>query len=406
MEVTCPWSIQPSRSLGRCGGGLYGTTNVVRPISGTTFNNNDADDSGTAGGAIGGSGTLEITNSTLSGNTTSGNGNGAGIGLLAGSASLNNVTLAFNASTGLGGPFYAEGGALITFTNSLVSGNTGGGTNCNTVFSLGYNVFQNAPCPTLASDIVSDPQIGLLASNGGPTQTHALDATSPARDAADPGQLAIELSSALNASQLTFNGAATQFEGVLIPVSGYFTRGSVYASAPDEGPFDLAGSFSTQFSFQITDPVAWVGAPANPAVTALPLRLQRTRTVLGEAGGRLGVATTPGPLGTVSVEFDTFRNGGDVSTNAIGMNVGGDGNGQSVISAAQAAIPGGFDDGNVWTAWIDYRADSQRLEVRVAPDGVRPDLPQLTHTVDIAAEVGANGYYGFTGGTGHGLCNV
>ena len=104
--------------------------------------------------------------------------------------------------------------------------------------------------------------------------------------------------------------------------------------------------------------------------------------MLGEPGGRLGVATSPGPLGTVSVEFDTFPNGGDLPSDAIGINVGGFGDGQSAISAAQAAIPGEFDDGNIWTAWIDYQADTNRLDVRVAADGVRPDLPQLSHTVD------------------------
>ena len=93
--------------------------------------------SGTVGGAIGGGGTIELTNSTLSGNTSiGGGGNGGGIGLFSGSAQLNNVTLAFNTASGLGGPFYAETGALITFSNTLLSNNTGGGTNCGTVTSL------------------------------------------------------------------------------------------------------------------------------------------------------------------------------------------------------------------------------------------------------------------------------
>ena len=160
------------------------------------------------------------------------------------------------------------------------------------------------------------------------------------------------------------------------------------------------GSFSTQFSFQITDPVAWSGNPGEPSGDGFTFAVAANQNVLGEPGGRLGVATTPGPLGTVSVEFDTYPFIGDISTNAIGVNVGGFGDGQSVISDVQAAIPGGFDDGNIWTAWIDYRADTNRLDVRVAADGVRPDLPQLSHTVDIAAVVGPTGYYGFTGGTG------
>ncbi len=388
-------------SFAGAGGGLYNNVNGIATISGTTFRDNNADGSGTVGGAIGGAGTIEIVNSTLSGNTSiGGSGNGGGIGLVAGTARLNNVTLAFNAASGLGGPFYADTGALISLRNSLLSDNTGGSTNCSTVISLGYNLFQSAPCPTTATDISGEPLIGFLASNGGPTQTHALAPASPARDAADPGQLVIELTSALSAGQLSFNGVALESGGNLIPVSGEFVAGSIFASAPDESPFDLSGSFSTRFSFQITDPVAWAGAPGEPSGDGFTFAIAANSTVLGEPGGRLGVATSPGPLGTVSVEFDTFPNGGDISTNAIGINVGGAGDGQSVISTAQAAIPGGFDDGNVWTAWIEYRADTHRLDVRVAADGVRPDLPQLAHTVDIAAEVGATGYYGFTGGTG------
>ncbi len=182
---------------------------------------------------------MEILNSTFSGNSATA-GNGGGIGLTAGNANLNNVTLAFNAaSTGFGGSFYAETGALISLRNSLLSNNTGGTTDCSTVVSLGYNLFQLAPCPTVASDITAEPLISVLAANGGLTETHALQALSPAVDAADPGQLAIELASALSSSQLNFNGAAVESGGNLVPVSGEFVAGSIFASAPDEGPFDL-----------------------------------------------------------------------------------------------------------------------------------------------------------------------
>ena len=385
-------------SIAGIGGGLYNDSDGAATISGSTFDNNEAEDDETAGGAIAGAGVIDIRNSTISGNTAFGN--GGGIGLTGGTARLNNVTLAFNASSGLGGPFFADTGALIEFSNSLLSDNLSEIDDCGNATSLGYNLFQNEICQPVASDIIDEPLIGLLDSNGGPTQTHALDPISPAIDAANPGQLVIELASALSASQLSFNGVATEIGGNLVPVSGEFVAGSAYATAPDEGPFDLDGSFSTQFSFQITDPVAWSGNPGEPSGDGFTFAVAANQNVLGEPGGRLGVATTPGPLGTVSVEFDTYPFIGDISTNAIGVNVGGFGDGQSVISDVQAAIPGGFDDGNIWTAWIDYRADTNRLDVRVAADGVRPDLPQLSHTVDIAAVVGPTGYYGFTGGTG------
>ena len=390
-------------SLANTGGGLYNGPNGLATISGTTFNDNNASGSGTVGGAIGGAGTIEITNSTLSGNTAiGGGGNGGGIGLIAGNATLNYTTLVFNSASGLGGPFFAEQGALISLSNSLFSDNSGGATNCSTLLSLGYNLFQNAPCTTAISDIVSEPLIGVLAFNGGPTQTHYLDLTSPARDAADPGLSVIEFNSTLSAAQLSFNGDAIEDGGKLVPVSGLFSVGSIFASAPDGGPFDLTRSFSTWFSFQITDPVSWEEVPSEPSGDGFTFAIAANPNTLGEPGGRLGVAISSDPagLGTVSVEFDTYPNANDVSTNSIGVNVGGIGDGQGVISNVQTAIPGEFDDGNIWTAWIDYRGDSGRLDVFVAADGLRPELPQLSYTLDIAAEVGPTGYYGFTGGTG------
>jgi hypothetical protein len=56
--------------------------------------------------------------------------------------------------------------------------------------SLGYNVVSDADCFTLATgDVVADPLVGPLASNGGPTQTRALLTGSPALDLVPPGTL-------------------------------------------------------------------------------------------------------------------------------------------------------------------------------------------------------------------------
>lgn len=50
--------------------------------------------------------------------------------------------------------------------------------------SLGNNVFTDGTCSPITSDkIVGDALLGALAGNGGPTQTHALLAGSPAIDA-------------------------------------------------------------------------------------------------------------------------------------------------------------------------------------------------------------------------------
>jgi hypothetical protein len=69
--------------------------------------------------------------------------------------------------------------------------------------------------------IGQDPNLGLLASNGGPTQTHALllsGTLSPALDAADPG-----------------NFPATDQRGVARPLNGDTVAGAL----PDIGSFEL-----------------------------------------------------------------------------------------------------------------------------------------------------------------------
>ena len=70
--------------------------------------------------------------------------------------------------------------------NSIVAGNTG--ANCSgSPTSLGYNLEDTNTCGfnQTADQNNTDPQIGPLADNGGPTQTHALLAGSPAIDAGD-----------------------------------------------------------------------------------------------------------------------------------------------------------------------------------------------------------------------------
>ncbi|MBK7177693.1 MAG: DUF11 domain-containing protein [Chloroflexi bacterium] len=80
---------------------------------------------------------------------------------------------------------------LITLKNSIVAANTGG--NCgrspqtSAFVSMGYNIDSANDCEfQAASDqINTDPTLGPLQDNGGPSQTHGLRADSPAIDAAD-----------------------------------------------------------------------------------------------------------------------------------------------------------------------------------------------------------------------------
>ncbi len=142
---------------------------------------------------------LTMRNDTVANNSTEENGGGVSNFH---SATLNDVTVARNkaASAGgsgdMGGGIFVGGGTL-TISNSLIALNTLGGTtssdpNCAGAFtSKGNNLrtTSDSGCTgfTGPGDFVrANPKIGQLANNGGPTETIALLAGSPAINKANP----------------------------------------------------------------------------------------------------------------------------------------------------------------------------------------------------------------------------
>lgn len=150
-------------------------------ISGLTIQNGNASLGG-AGGGIDNGGTLTVTNSTLSGNSASAGGGIVNFGAL----TLANSTLSGNS----GGSGILNSDGSTTLKNAIVA-NSGG--NCSvasgTFTSQGHNLSSDGTCAsffTPPSDLNNtDPALdpGGLKNNGGPTQTIALQATSPAVDA-------------------------------------------------------------------------------------------------------------------------------------------------------------------------------------------------------------------------------
>ena len=100
---------------------------------------------------------------------------------------LTNVTLANNSSGNKGGGIRREGGTA-SLKNTIVANNTatGGDPNCTgTITSAGYNLDSGNSClfTGTGDQINTNPLLGPLQDNGGPTFTHALTASSPAIDA-------------------------------------------------------------------------------------------------------------------------------------------------------------------------------------------------------------------------------
>ncbi|MFN3477492.1 MAG: choice-of-anchor Q domain-containing protein, partial [Candidatus Methylomirabilales bacterium] len=187
---------------GALGGGIrnFGTLTLTD----VTINGNTA---GTFGGGIANNGTLILTNVTISTNTGK-DGGGLFNGFEA-SATLTNVTISTNTASSRGGGIFNIG--TLELTNATISTNTassGGGLlnnggsvalkdtivanspsggNCagSGVTSLGHNLEDADTCGfTSPGDLINtDPLLGPLAANGGPTSTHALLPGSPAIDA-------------------------------------------------------------------------------------------------------------------------------------------------------------------------------------------------------------------------------
>jgi len=185
-------------------------------ITASTFFNNYANNNLTSGGAICNGGTLTITRSTFSTNSSQGNNGGYGGAIYnyAGTLSVTNSTFSQNSATTSGGAIYSQGGTVqisnstfgtnpenmggggalsnagssVLIQNSIVANSANGGNCAGTIRSDGYNLSSDATCNfNNTGDLNNtDPKLGPLQNNGGPTQTEALQLGSPAIDAGNP----------------------------------------------------------------------------------------------------------------------------------------------------------------------------------------------------------------------------
>jgi CSLREA domain-containing protein len=157
------------------------------------------------GGGIYAYGDLTMTNSTVAGNSVDNAGLSQGGGVLGGmdpsqlssnTVNLLNTTIAGNsvAAGGVGGGFTINNPTAGVVTalnvkNTIVAGNTAGGTpaDCGAVVAAtsADNISGDASCQFTdpGSHQNTNPLLGALANNGGPTDTMALQPGSPAIDA-------------------------------------------------------------------------------------------------------------------------------------------------------------------------------------------------------------------------------
>jgi predicted outer membrane repeat protein len=170
------------------GGALYNSNGNVT-IDSCTFANNSANTFG--GGAILNGSTLLVLNSTFTGNHS---GNTSGAIYAGGSVVIANSTFAGNTADANGGAIYAPG-SLTVFSSIFAANTAPSGPNILGYpagpVSLGYNLIDNATGSSWVAQtgdqIGVDPlfSTAMLANNGGPTQTIALQPGSPVRSGGD-----------------------------------------------------------------------------------------------------------------------------------------------------------------------------------------------------------------------------
>jgi hypothetical protein len=324
------------------GGGLYvgGSTSIVTLTSSTLSENSAFGGNGgighsesspfipaTAGGNGGAgqggglcvaSGTVTVSNTTISSNTvhggSGGNGGnhtggrgggnggnggaafGGGLYLGGGTLTVTNGTLALNTAqasmggtggtgsppgnpgtgqTGQGGGVRNAGGT-VNARNTLFGNDAAAGAPdfSGPLASSGYNLFGNSSGGSgyTATDLLDvDPLLGPLQDNGGPTFSHGLLAGSPALNAGDPAQLGVtDQRGVVRAGGVNIGAYQASASTFVITAAGTVTAGT---------PFDVtvqavdvfgqvAFGYRGTVTFSVTDPDPAVVLPLDYTFTA------------------------------------------------------------------------------------------------------------------------------------------
>jgi hypothetical protein len=265
------------------GGGISNYSGTLT-VSNSTLSGNSAAGVNDGGGGIYNFGTLTVSNSTLSGNSTAGVFcKGGGINS-SGPATLTNVTVTSNrATSSVGGGLYVYAGAPVLLHNTLIAGNFRGatGTTRDDVhgalnLSGDYNLIGDGTGMTGLSNGVNgdlvgsaaapiDPLLGPLQDNGGPTQTMALRAGSPALNAGNPSQLGTpDQRGVVRAGGVNIGAYQASASAFVLTVPA-----SVAAGTPFDGTVQAVDDFG-QVAFGYTGTVTFRVTDTDPAVV-LPL---------------------------------------------------------------------------------------------------------------------------------------
>jgi chitodextrinase len=350
------------------GGGALLNAAGTETLTGDTFTGN----TGPGGGAIDNDTTLNITNSTFFNNTGGSNG-GGGVENF-GTTTIKQSTLAGNTSP-YGANIFNYTGFKLSISMSIVSGGLTG-SNCGgqaPITDLGYNIDSSSSCGFSASQhSVSNtqPQLDALASNGGPTQTMALPAGSPAVDAIP--------ASTAGCTGSTDQRGTSRPQGSSCDIGAYELIQSTGDTQPPTVPTGLAATSVTSSSVSLS----WNASTDNVGVTGYTI--YRNGTAVGSTGGASATTytdVTVAPATAYQYTVDAFDGSGNHSAQSTAISVttpapsgiqagpGGAVSTASQVTSTSITLAGPIPAGDLLVGWFGQYNSGGQVQVSDSVNG-------------------------------------
>ncbi len=348
------------------GGGIYDFgIGSSFTITGSQINSNTANFG--AGVYAVNAGPLLLTNSTLTSDNTSSNAGaadqnwyknaGAAIYLYTSNLTINDATIVDNQSLLVpsGSGIYLDG-SVLTMNNTILSDNTVAGSNTEddmislngTIIKGGYNIIGAGELGPLVNGVngnqigITSLGLGAFTSNGGPTQTFALQSSSPALNAGSVALIPTGVTTDQRGQPRVVNNSvdigAYESAGYALTLTGGNTQATTV---------NTAFSVPLQVNLQVLDPALGslsgksitfkVQAGANGASGTLSSYAPVTDAtgtvqVIATANGIVGSFTVTASIGSTSVTFTLFNT-------AAGSSGGGSGGGSGSGSGSSGGNP-------------------------------------------------------------------
>jgi chitodextrinase len=267
---------------------------------------------GPGGGAIDNDATLSVGDSTFFNNTAGSNGGGGIVNF--GTAKITQSTLSGNTAA-FGADILNFTGDTLSVGMSIVAGGIGGG-NCGgeaAVTDGGYNIDTGSSCGFSAANHSmsnTQPELDALASNGGPTQTMALPAGSPAINAIP--------ATTVGCTGSTDQRGVTRPQGSGCDIGAYERIVTTGDKTPPTVPTGLAATSVTANSVSLK----WNKSTDNVGVTGYTV--YRNGIAVGSTGGPAATTftdVTAAPSTAYLYTVDAFDGSGNHSAQSKAVSV-------------------------------------------------------------------------------------